>query len=205
MAPAESASHIESAVFTDRPPRILATTPSAMTEGRGRQVCSPDVTFCPLPFLHPAPLKKPSGLRSRHSALPLGSDPFYPWAPGSTVTAASPTPHSPVPTFPLGQGVCAGRSWRPGPLGVRGGGGVPAEPGARRHPPHHHDGAGRQNAHPRRSRGGETPGTPWLPDPCSTPSGGQGPLPARLLSWKLTSHAQNHFPTKGPSLGSYYL
>lgn len=35
--------------------------------------------------------------------------------------------------------------------------------------------------------------------------GGRGPLPARLLSWKLTSHAQNHFPTKGPSLGSYYL
>lgn len=110
MAPAESASHVESAVFTDRPPGISATTPSAVTEGRGRQVCFPDVTFCPLPFLHPAPLKKPSGLRSRHSVLPLGSDPFYPWAAGSTVTAVSPTPCSPVPTFPLGQGVCAGRS-----------------------------------------------------------------------------------------------
>lgn len=78
VAPAESACHIESAVFADRPPGISANTPSAVTEGRGGQVCFPDITFCPLPFLHPAPLKKPSGLRSKHSVFPRGLTPSTP-------------------------------------------------------------------------------------------------------------------------------
>lgn len=50
-------------------------------------------------LLHPALLKKPLGLRSRHSVLPPGVWSLPPLGPGSTVTAVSPHPALLSPLF----------------------------------------------------------------------------------------------------------